>query len=164
MTDIEFSRAATLEDLKRLIQSLNDNLVPYILIGGYALFAHGYHRSTEDIDVLIPARSELAPTLIKALMVLPDKAAKDLKSEWLDEGGHIRIADEIVIDLIFKACGETYETLQPYVEQIDIDGIAVSTLNIEGLLRTKQTDREKDVIDRKVLERALHQRILNPNP
>lgn len=65
------------------------------------------------------------------------------------------IADEVVVDLIFKTCGETYETLQGYSETINLDGIPVKTLNLEGLLKTKQSLRDKDMIDRIVLERAL---------
>lgn len=51
----EYSRPATLEDLKALISALNREQVDYLLIGGYALFAHGYHRATTDIDILVPA-------------------------------------------------------------------------------------------------------------
>lgn len=54
----EYSRPATLEDLKALIASLNEQGADYLLIGGYALFAHGYHRATTDIDVLVPATQE----------------------------------------------------------------------------------------------------------
>ncbi|MCL1825290.1 MAG: hypothetical protein FWG26_05005 [Betaproteobacteria bacterium] len=42
----EYSRAATLNDLKLLLQSLNEHGIEYLLIGGYALAAHGYHRAT----------------------------------------------------------------------------------------------------------------------
>jgi len=56
----EFSRAATLEDLKTLIRSLNEQHADYLLIGGYALFAHGYHRATTDIDLLVPTDAESA--------------------------------------------------------------------------------------------------------
>lgn len=56
---------------------------------------------------------------------------------------------------MFNACGETYESLQPYAATIDFDGIPVRTLNLEGLLKTKQSDREKDRLDRLAIERAL---------
>lgn len=58
----EFSRPATLEDLKSLVQALNQNGAEYLLIGGYALFAHGYHRATTDIDLLVPAKVCLEPS------------------------------------------------------------------------------------------------------
>ena len=38
---------------------------------------------------------------------------------------------------------------------IDLDGISVRTVNLQGLLLTKQTVRDKDIADRIVLERAL---------
>ena len=50
----EYSRSATLEDLKTLIRSMSQNGVDYLLIGGYALFAHGYHRAITNIDLLCP--------------------------------------------------------------------------------------------------------------
>jgi hypothetical protein len=46
----QITRPATLEDLKTLLRSLNANSVDYLLIGGYALAAHGYQRATTDID------------------------------------------------------------------------------------------------------------------
>ena len=49
------------------------------------------------------------------------------------------------------------ESLKPYAITIDFEGIPVRTLNIEGLLKTKQTTREKDKLDRDVLERALRE-------
>lgn len=150
-----FSRPATLEDLKSLIASLNLQGVDYLLIGGYALFAHGYHRATTDIDVLIPATRAAGEQLKKALMVLPDQAAKDIDPAWFEEGENIRVADAFVVDIMLNACGETYETLKQYAETIDLDGLPLRTINLEGLLLTKQTMRDKDIADRIVLERAL---------
>lgn len=151
----EYSRAATFEDLKSLIQSLNQQSAEYLLIGGYALAAHGYHRATTDIDMLVPARRDAGERIKRALMVLPDQAAKEIEPEWFEEGENIRLADAFVVDIMFNACGETYETLLQFSETIEIDGIAVRTVNLEGLLRTKKTVREKDIADRLVLERAL---------
>ena len=151
----EYSRPATLEDLKALIASLNEQGADYLLIGGYALFAHGYHRATTDIDVLVPATQEAGIKIRSALMVLPDQAAKDIDPAWFDEGENIRVADAFVVDIMLNACGETYETLKQYAETVDLDGVPVRTINLEGLLLTKQTMREKDVSDRIILERAL---------
>lgn len=153
----EYSRPATLEDLKTLIRSLNTQQADYLLIGGYALFAHGYHRATTDIDVLVPANKVAGERVRAALMMLPDQAAKDIDPKWFEEGENIRVADVFVVDIMLNACGETYETLRQYMEIIDLDGIPVRTINLEGLLLTKQTMREKDVSDRIILERALQE-------
>jgi len=151
----EYSRPATLDDLKTLIRALNEKCADYLLIGGYALFAHGHHRATTDIDVLVPATREAGRKVREALMVLPDQAARDLDPAWFEEGENIRVADAFVVDIMLNACGETYETLKHYAETVDLEGIPIRTVNLEGLLRTKQTMRDKDVADRIILERAL---------
>ena len=151
----EYSRPATLEDLKELILSLNSLEVDYLLIGGYALFAHGYHRATTDIDLLVPATQSAGERIRDALMILPDQAARDIDPAWFEEGENIRVADAFVVDIMLNACGETYDSLKQFAETVDLDGVPVRTVNLEGLLRTKQTARDKDVSDRHVLERAL---------
>ena len=152
----EYSRPATIDDLKTLIRSLNAQGAEYLLIGGYALFAHGYHRATTDIDVLVPASCDAGARIKSALMVLPDQAAKDIDPAWFAEGENIRVADAFVVDIMLNACGETYQSLQPFAEIVDLDGLPIRTVNLAGLLRTKQTMRDKDVVDRIVLERAIN--------
>ncbi|AXS79592.1 hypothetical protein [Dechloromonas sp. HYN0024] len=152
----EYCRPASLEDLKALIASLNRQQVDYLLIGGYALFVHGYHRATTDIDVLVPATTESGVKVKAALMVLPDQAAKDLEPEWFAEGDNIRVADAFLVDIMLNACGETYDSLKHYAVTVDLEGIPVRTVSLEGLLRTKQTVRDKDIADRLILERALN--------
>jgi len=88
-------------------------------------------------------------------MALPDGAAKDIEPKWFEEGENIRIADAFVVDLMLNANGQTYDTLNPYAVTIDLDGIPVRTISLEGLLLTKKTMREKDLADRIILERAL---------
>lgn len=151
----ETCRPATLDDLKMLISSLNNQGVDYLLIGGYALFAHGYHRATTDIDLLVPATQQEGVRIKKALMVLPDQAAKDIDPAWFEENENIRVADAFVVDIILNACGQTYETLKQYAEIVDLEGVPVRTINLQGLLLTKQTKRDKDISDRIILERAL---------
>ncbi len=157
MTDpsSKLARPASVDDLKLLLRALHDHDVDYLLIGGYALNALGYQRGTVDIDlVLRPTRDE-GEKVKRALLLLPDGVAKDLDPEWFADAETIRVADAFIVDLMFNACGETYESLLPYAVTIDLDGVPVRTLNLEGLLKTKQSVRDKDRLDREVLERAL---------
>jgi hypothetical protein len=149
------ARPASVDDLKFLLRVLNEHGVDYLLIGGYALHALGYQRGTTDIDLMLRPTREQGERVRKALLLLPDKAATDLMPEWFTEGEAIRVADAFVVDLMFSACGETYESLQPYAMTIDFEGVPVRTLSLKGLLKTKQTSRDKDKLDRVVLERAL---------
>ena len=151
----EFSRAATVDDLKRLVASLDAHKVPYLLIGGYALAALGYARATIDIDLLVPANAAAGALVREALLVLPDQAARDIDPAWFEEGDNIRVGDEITVDVMLHANGQTYESLLPYAQTIDLDGTAIRTVSLEGLALTKRTPRAKDLADLAVIERAL---------
>lgn len=155
MDEENLSLPATLEDLKSLIRSLNQYQVEYLLIGGYALFVHGYHRATVDIDILLPANRAAGEKTKQALLVMPDQCAKEIDPAWFEEGENIRVADAYTVDLMLNACGETYETLVQHAITIDLDGIPVKTVDLPGLLKTKMTSRAKDASDRLVLQRAI---------
>jgi len=157
--DQNFARPAIWDDVVHVCRLLNEAGVEYILIGGYAIFAHGFNRQSDDIDILVNPTLENQKKWVFALSALPDKAAKELENEPNvfdpDYTMAIRIADEVMIDVLPAACGKNWETLKTHVEIIQSDGISIPVLSIEGLLLTKQGLRPKDQMDRNVLERAL---------
>ena len=133
--------------------------VRYILVGGQAVRLNGFVRATEDIDILLPSSIDNGRKVIKALDFLA--SSKDLDPQWFEvasgEPEHIRVADDLLIDLLFAANGQTFESLQPHVRVLDVEGVRVLTLDIEGLLKTKTDYRDKDRIDREALERLRRQ-------
>jgi predicted nucleotidyltransferase len=145
----------TLLDLRTLLTSLQENGVEYILIGGQSLALHGFPRATEDVDLVVPFDEENGKKLIKSLAFL--NSAKDLQSEWFsaeanaDEIQNIRVEDDLVVDILFAANGQTYQSLLPHLKTISFNGMTIRTLDIDGLLKTKTDFREKDIIDRAVL-------------
>ena len=135
------ARPATVDDLKRLLAALATEEVEYALIGGYALYALGYQRATTDIDLLLRPTREQGERARRALLTLPDKVALQLDPDWFAEGQTIRVADAFVVDLMFSACGESIDTLRDHIVSIDLDGVPMRTLDLEGLQKTKQTSR-----------------------
>ena len=143
--------------LLKLLQRFHEEGVQYILVGGHAVRLNGFLRSTEDIDVLLPMSIENGRRVIRALSFLP--GASELRPEWFEsdatEPENIRVADELLVDLLFAANGETYDSLQPHVRTLTVDAVEIRTLDIEGLLKTKSTGRDKDEIDTRALSRIL---------
>jgi len=130
--------------------------VEYVLVGGQAVRLNGYLRATEDIDVLVKPTHSNGEKIIRALDFLP--SAKDLDADWFVPAAdgsveNIRVADDLLVDLLFAANGETYESVQPYIRELMIDGTPVRVLNIDGLIKTKTDFREKDLLDKQVLAR-----------
>lgn len=129
--------------------------VEYVLVGGQAVRLNGFLRATEDIDVLLRPTRDNGERVIRALGFLP--SSSELEPGWFDpaegEPENIRVADQLIVDLLFNANGETWESVQPWVRRITVDGVPVQVLDIDGLLRTKTSYREKDILDRQALTR-----------
>lgn len=148
------------DPLLHLLARFRDQGVEYVLVGGQAVRLNGYLRATEDIDVLVKAGRENGERIIRALAFL--EASKELDPDWFAPAAkgdpeNIRVADDLLIDLLFAANGQTYESVQPWARQIDIEGTPVRVLDIDGLMRTKTDYRERDVLDKQVLRRIKEQ-------
>jgi hypothetical protein len=139
--------------LVRLFGALAREKVDYVLVGGQAVRLNGFVRATEDVDLLLPRSRENGERLKRALSFLP--SAAELEIQWFDPPEdppeNIRIADDMLIDLLFRANGQSYESLAPNIRVLELGGVAVRVLDIDGLLKTKTDYREKDVLDRSAL-------------
>lgn len=140
-------RAPTLEDLVRLCRSLNETAARYILIGGFAVIAHGGGRTTKDIDFLVDSSPENVARLKAALRILPDNAAEEIAEGDIESYNVVRVADEILIDLLGKACGISYADAIKDAEILDLAGTPVPVASKTTLIATKQTIRPSDRID-----------------
>lgn len=150
------SRAPALEDLTGLCQALNREGARYILIGGFAVILHGFVRTTKDIDILIDPSTENLQAVKRALSTLPDNAAELVADEDVEKYQVVRVADEIVVDLMGAACGITYsEAAQTGLERIEVQGVEIPVASKELLIRTKDTFRESDALDVRFLRLRL---------
>ena len=87
-------REPTVEDLRELCRALNDRGAQYVVVGGFAIRAAGYIRSTMDVDVMVADDYENQARVFAALATLPDHAASELQPGELQQYDVIRVADE----------------------------------------------------------------------
>jgi hypothetical protein len=64
----------------------------------------------------------------------------------------VRVADEVVVDLMALACGIDYDNAAADAVTITIDGVAITVASPATLIRTKNTIRPSDAADRQYLE------------
>ena len=91
----------------------------------------------------------------RALLELPDQAIRDMTDDDLDKYVVVRVADEIIVDLMKSACGVEYAEASRMVDVATIDGVPIPFANPELLWKTKQTVRDKDRTDRAFLAALL---------
>jgi len=144
-------------DLLEVCRGLQTCGVRYILVGGHAVRLNGILRATEDVDILVPFDQGNGARLVESLAFL--ESVREIDPAWFSREANepdienIRIADRIVIDILFAVNGESYESLQPHVRVIDLEGVQIPVLDIDGLLKSKTDYREKDLLDKAMLKR-----------
>lgn len=156
--DDGYARAPEPEDVIRICRALNDAGARYLLIGGFAVLAHGAGRFTKDIDFLVEDSPENVARVKRALSILQDDAASEVADTDVREHVVVRVADEVLVDLMGRACGLDYAAAAADAEEIDLGGVVVPVASPRTLIRTKDTARPQDAIDRAFLEGVLRSR------
>jgi hypothetical protein len=142
------SREPTVEDLRNLCRELNRRGAKYVVVGGFALRAANYNRRTMDVDLLVAADVENEARVYSALSVLPDNAVRELLPGELQQYNVIRVADEILVDLMGSAGGIEYAEAAKDVVVREVDGVPIPFASPRLLWRMKAvTHREKDAGD-----------------
>jgi len=146
--DGRYSRAPELEDLVELCRALNSEGVRYLLIGGFAVILHGSVRGTKDIDLLIDASAANMKALRRAMAILPDNAIALVTDDDVQNYEVVRVADEIVVDLMASACGIDYDqAMSSGIDRFQVEGVDIPVASKELLIRTKDTVRDSDRSD-----------------
>ena len=154
--DGPYAREPQIEDLTRICRALNDAGARYVLIGGFAIIARGGTRTTKDIDFLIDASADNVARVKQALRILEDKAVDDVADDDVARYAVVRVADEVVVDLMAVACGVDYAEAAKDVEAVTIGGVLIPIPSLQTLIRTKNTMRPSDRGDRAYLEELLN--------
>jgi hypothetical protein len=142
------SRAPRLQDLVELCKALNREGARYVLIGGFAVILHGFVRATKDVDFLIDASESNVQAVKRAMATLPDNAAALIADDEILQYQVVRVADEIVVDLLGAACGIDYsEAAAAGLDRFEIQGVDIPVATKELLIRMKATIRESDAMD-----------------
>ncbi|MCX5786938.1 MAG: nucleotidyltransferase [Elusimicrobia bacterium] len=150
-------RAPQLEDLLSLCRALNEAGARYVLVGGFAVILHGYARGTMDVDLLIDPSPFNVRKVKSALASLPDNAAAQVDDTDVERYTVVRVADEIVVDLIAKAGGVPFDEVIAGALRREIDGVEIPYAGLRELIRTKDTPRPKDKNDVLFLRRRLEE-------
>ncbi len=156
--DDRYARAPEPDDVVRLCRALNEKGARYLLIGGFAVIAHGGGRFTKDVDLLVDDAPENVARVKEALSVLADKAGNDVADDDIRRHAVVRVVDEIVVDLMGRACGVAYAEAARDAETIERDGVTIPVASPGTLIRLKDTPRPQDALDRAFLEGVLRER------
>ena len=135
-------------DLVLICRRLNELGAKYVVVGGFAMIYGGYPRTTTDIDLVLATDLENEALVYQALEILPDRAVRELRPGEVAKYIVVRVADEVVVDLMRSASGIHYEEAAKEVIIRNVQGVPIPFASPRLLWRMKaRTHREKDAGD-----------------
>lgn len=139
------------EIFSSFINSLNNHGVEYLLIGGFAVGAYGFIRSTGDLDIFFNAVQENADKAVRACIEFGIEA-RDVKSEMFLVEKMIGIGEPpLRIEIIKKLDSVDFKFAYQRAETRILDGIEFKVISLDDLIllkkvaindRNKENDRE----------------------
>lgn len=140
--------------LTTVCRLLNESDVAYVVVGGFALAYHGVVRATKDVDILIEPTIDNARRALEALEELTWGVSRELDPADVAANPITVLGDDPRVDLLTLAWSVRYADAAPTAERVEIEGVGVPFVDIDTLIRTKQTDRFQDKADVESLERV----------
>jgi predicted nucleotidyltransferase len=134
-------------NFKEFLSLLEHHGAKYLLIGGYAVNYHGYHRSTNDMDIFISASSENAAKVTNALH---EFGFVEVTEEMLaTPSSMIRMGIEPTkLEVTNFIDGVTFEECFEQRLRVVLDGLTINLISLPDLRRNKQASgRPKDLAD-----------------
>jgi hypothetical protein len=127
------------QDYKEMLSTLLEEKVNFLLVGAYAMAAHGYPRATGDIDIFIQPNETNAEKVYNALIKfeapLKNVSAKDFSTP----GTIFQIgATPRRIDIINSIDGVSFE--EAYSDRIivEIESLPVPVISKENIIKNKE--------------------------
>lgn len=143
-------------DYRDMLQVLLDHEVKFLLVGAYAMGAHGYPRATGDIDFWVEPSADNSRRVYQAL------AAFGAPLHEIDEATFTKagVAFQIGvaprrIDIITAISGVEFDQAYEQRQTVDLEGLRVTILSRDDLIKNRRaTGRDKDRLDADRLEKG----------
>ena len=150
-------------DARGLFRTFGDHGVDYIVVGGFAVHAHGFLRGTVDLDII--PRPDLAnlSRLGEALVSIGARVYKTAEPVNIGDPRLLRRASLVALmtdhgrlDVLNVAStpgvSSDYAGLRNRAVEIELDGMGLVVVGLDDLIRMKRTaGREQDLADIRAL-------------
>lgn len=139
-------------DIPRLLKSLNDHDVKYVIIGATAFPVHGYSRNTLDTDIFIDPTTQNAEKTRQALIEfgydMTDISVDDLLTKKVLVRGYVVQSDFHPYVAGIKDFAEVWNSRI----ETQIFGVKTNFTDLDNLIKMKEAaGRPKDLEDLKYL-------------
>ena len=142
-------------DFKDMLSCLKEERVEFLIVGAYALAAHGFPRATGDIDIWVRNSPDNAYRIMAALKKFGAPTSNITEEDFKSPDMVVQIGVEPCrIDLLTRISGVEFDAAWENKISVTVDDIEVYVLSKADLLKNKlATGRDKDQGDITWLEK-----------
>lgn len=142
------------KDFKEFAELLNSIGVEYLVVGGYALAAHGHPRYTGDLDLWIRPAEPNVDKLLETLRQFGFGALGLKADDFLRPGAVVQLGyPPFRIDLLTGIDGVEFEACHARRLEMNIAGVDLPIIGLEDFRANKRASgRAKDLADLEALE------------
>lgn len=143
------------KDVRDLLVLLNQHEVRYLIVGGFAVAAHGTPRYTKDLAVWVECSSDNARRLVGAIEEFGFGSLGLTDQDFATPDMVIQLGYEPNrIDFLTGLTGVRFDDAFPKRISRTIDGITVPIIDRESLIANKRAfGRSQDLTDAEELEK-----------
>ena len=148
-------------DFRDLLLVLSAAGVEFLVVGAYALAAHGLSRSTGDLDIWVRANRENAARLWQALQKFGAPLRSLTITDFEDPNIVFRMGvPPYQIDILTSITGISFDEAWPNRVLHEVEGTTVPVISSSDQIRNKRsTDRPKDKLDADWLEKREREKL-----
>jgi hypothetical protein len=141
-------------DFLDLLRALAAHNVRFLVVGAYALGAHGRPRATGDLDVWIDATADNAPRVMRALSEFGAPLTDVTVADFARPGVVFQIGlPPARIDILTQLSGVTFDEAWPDRHRAPFDSVDVDFIGRAAFIKNKRaTGRARDLGDIEALE------------
>src|SRR5262245_16344014 len=144
-------------DFRDILSAFCEEKVDFMLVGAYAVAAHGLPRATGDIDLWIKCSETNADRVWVALQKFGAPLSNITKKDLLTPGTVVQLGvTPRRIDVLTEISGVSYAEAEAGRDLVTIEGLTIPVIGIAHLIQNKKAvGRPQDQADVARLE-ALH--------
>jgi len=144
------------KDLHDFIRLCLKHDVRFLVVGGYAVAAHGHPRLTKDLDVWIWADPDNALQMVKVMDDFGFESLGLTQQDFSEEGQVLQLGmPPNRIDILTSVSGGDFETCWNRRVEIVLDSLEVPFIGLDDLVKNKlATGRTQDIADVEGLRRS----------
>ena len=141
-------------DFKEFAALLNSNQVEYLVVGGYALAAHGHPRYTGDLDFWIGTAADNADRVLAALTQFGFGSLGIRREDLTEPGQVIQMGfPPARIDLLTSIDGVSFTPCFQRRLVVDVDGLQLGFIALDDFKTNKKAvGRHRDLADLEMLD------------